>query len=89
MTPPPTPEDEPILAVLHRRDGLATTVQLTDSKVVVVFNIAWGYDTGDAYSHVTTNISPTVEGAAIDYFYTSEIARLVDPSTDEVLYERV
>jgi hypothetical protein len=24
----------------------------------MVFNIAWGYDVGNEYSHVTSNVSP-------------------------------
>jgi hypothetical protein len=86
--PQPAPRDEDILAVLQRRDGVPTTVMLADGGEVLVFNIAWGYDIGDAYAHVTTNFSPRVEGTRIDFFYTSAVTRMVDPLTRGVLYEQ-
>jgi hypothetical protein len=88
-TPQSPPRDEDILAVLQLRDGSPTKVMLADGSAALVFNIAWGYDIGDEYSHVTTNISPGVHGAQIDFFYTSEVTRLVDPLTDNVLFEQV
>jgi hypothetical protein len=43
-----------------------------------VRNIAWGYDIGDEFAHVTTNVSPAVEGASIDFFFTSEVRAVID-----------
>lgn len=62
-------------------------VTLLDGRTYTVHNIAWGYDSGDAHAHVTTNISPDVDGASIDLFFTNEISRIVDPLTGEVLLE--
>jgi hypothetical protein len=37
-----------------------------------------GYDMGDDHAHVTTNISPEVAEATIDFFFTSEIQSISD-----------
>lgn len=39
-----------------------------------------GYDEGDGFAHITTNISPSVAGANVDFFYTSDIVLVRDPS---------
>ena len=53
----------------------------------MIFNIAWGYDIGDEFSHVTTNVSPDVAGAEIDFFSTEDVASVVDPETGGVLFQ--
>jgi hypothetical protein len=83
----PPPRDKAILGVLQERDGLASEVVLDDGKRLTVFNIAWGYDLGDGYAHVTTNISPDVEGATIDLFFTKSVAEIIDPTDGSVLLE--
>jgi hypothetical protein len=50
--------DRAVLATLRARDGQATTVVLKDGRSLEVLNIAWGYDEGEPFAHVTTNISP-------------------------------
>ena len=75
-----------MLAVFHQRDGNPTEVVLFDGTTVLAYNIAWGYDLGDEYAHVTTNASPFIEGMPLDLFFTNEVARLVDPATQEVLF---
>ncbi|MFI9240591.1 hypothetical protein [Streptomyces sp. NPDC053079] len=88
MTPEqPPPKDDAILQLLQDRDGVATEVVLRDGMKLTVFNIAWGYDLGDEYAHVTTNISPDVDGGAIDFFFTTTVAAVVDPATGTVLLE--
>ncbi len=62
-------------------------MELSGSRVLDVFNIAWGGDIGDEYEHITSNISPNVEGASVDLFFTDEIARIVDPVSGAVLWE--
>jgi hypothetical protein len=74
----PDPVDLAILDVLQGRDGRLTIVRLEDGRRLRTFNIAWGYDRGDRFSHVTTNISPDVEGEAIDFFFTNEVTALLD-----------
>ncbi|MDX6430238.1 MAG: hypothetical protein QOE54_2604 [Streptosporangiaceae bacterium] len=81
------PRDEAILRLLQQRDGLASEVVLSDDTRLTVFNIAWGYDIQDEYAHVTTNISPDVEGAAIDFFFTESVRAIVDPANGVVLLE--
>jgi hypothetical protein len=83
----PSPRDEAILQLLQERDGLASEVVLSDDTRLTIFNIAWGYDIGDAYAHVTTNISPNVDGAAIDFFFTQSVKAIVDPANGAVLLE--
>ena len=43
-----------------------------------VLNIAWGYDAGDSYAHITTNISPSVPGLETDFFFTAEVIAVLD-----------
>jgi hypothetical protein len=53
---------------------------------LTVFNIAWGYDMGDEYSHVTSNVSPAVEGSAVDWFFTNDVDHVLDPATGAILF---
>ena len=46
-----------------------------------VLNIAWGYDAGDSYAHITTNISPSVPGFETDFFSTKEVIAVLDAVT--------
>jgi hypothetical protein len=43
-----------------------------------VLNIAWGYDAGDSYAHVTTNISLPVPGFETHFFFTKEVIAVLD-----------
>jgi hypothetical protein len=79
------PADAPLIEVLRARTGRATQVRLRDGRVLDVFNVAWGYDEAGEWSHVTTNVSPTMDGHAIDVFSTAEVAEVTDPS-GEVLF---
>jgi hypothetical protein len=71
-------------SVLRR---LVKQLELSGSRVRDVFNIAWGEDIGDDYEHITSNISPSLEGASVDLFSTDEIARIIDPVRGDVLWE--
>jgi hypothetical protein len=68
-----------------RRDGVPTLVTLKSGRQLTVHNIAWGYDICDEYAHVTTNISPEIAGASIDFYFTSDIQMIVDPVSGETL----
>jgi hypothetical protein len=81
----PSEWDLAVLEVLQSRDGIATFVQLADNSRLRVYDIAWGYDSADTHSHVTSNISPGVEGTAVDFFTTDRVVSLVDPETGEPL----
>ena len=87
--PPANPSkwDLAVLEVLQARDGIATIVHLEDSARLSVFDIAWGYDAADTHSHITSNISPGVEGASIDFFRTDNVVMLVDPETNVTLLD--
>jgi hypothetical protein len=60
--------DDEIVSLLRQRDGIATEVILRDGKCCLVYDIAWGYDDGDTFAHITTNISPGGQGRSVDFF---------------------
>lgn len=78
----PQPLDADVIDLLVSREGVATAVALKSGSRLTVHNIAWGYDMGEDHAHVTTNISPEVPGATIDFFSTSEIQSISDPASD-------
>jgi hypothetical protein len=83
-----TPESEDRASkVLQERCGRWTVVELTENRTFRVFDIAWGRDMGDEFDHITTNTSPgPKEPHAIDFFFTSDVLRIVDPETGAVLF---
>jgi hypothetical protein len=70
------------------RDGVLTAVHLVSGDVYSVWNIAWGYDFGDECAHLTTNISPSLEGVSIDFFSTEDIDDVTDPADGTTLWQR-
>jgi hypothetical protein len=82
----PDPADLRVLAVLQARDGVLTEVALSDGQVLPVWDIAWGYDAGDSWAHVSTNISPGPPGSPFDVFSTSEVLTVRAPETGDVLF---
>ena len=82
-----TPVDEELIDLLVQRDGIATEVVLRDARRLQVVNIAWGYDDGDAYAHITTNVSPFVAETDGDFFFSNEVATVLDPLTHVVLLQ--
>ncbi len=82
------PVDRELIALLRDSDGLLLELALDDGRAIRVFNIAWGYDMGDAHAHVTTNISPSIDGEDIDFFFTHEVLEVKGGLSDELLYER-
>jgi hypothetical protein len=82
------PADQELIDLLVAREGIWTEVELFDGKTLRVLNIAWGYDQGDEYAHVTTNCSPSPgRRVPMDFFFTNDVTRVIDPETREVLYE--
>jgi hypothetical protein len=81
----PDPRDREVLALLQRRDGSLTEVLLIDGRGLRVWNIAWGYDAGASWAHITTNISPDAEGEAVDFFFTHEVEAIRAPDLGLVL----
>lgn len=85
MTPA---EGDTVSRILQERCGQWSVVHLFDGHRYRVFDIGWGRDMGDDYHHVTTNVSPGPSGEyTIDFFFTSEVARIEDAATGEVLFE--
>ena len=62
--------DDELIRLLRERDGLRTVVDTRRNVSLLVVNIGWGYDLSEPYAHVSTNVSPTVEGEDYDLFHT-------------------
>jgi len=79
------PADTELVQTLTAREGVITQVNLPDGRQLTVHNIAWGYDQGDSYAHITTNISPEIAGAIVDVFSTQDVDSLWDGVTAQRL----
>jgi ribosome-associated heat shock protein Hsp15 len=80
----PASHDAQVLAVLRRRDGEPTLVDLEHGRTVLVFSISWGYDRDEVVALVTTNTVPDHEDAELAAFETTEVVALRDPEVPEV-----
>ena len=76
-----------IVKILEKRCGQLTVAHLANGKVLKVKDIVWGYDMGDDFAHITTNISPPQDEAEVDFFYVNEVSKLLDPETGKIIYE--
>jgi hypothetical protein len=83
----PDPRDLEILRVLRERDGVLTEVLLKDGHVRAVWDIGWGYDAGESWAHISTNVSPGASGRPFDFFFTHEVYLVRDPMSGELLVE--
>jgi len=81
-----TQVDDELIALFRAHDGKHLDVRLREGSTSPVFNIAWGYDMGDSYAHVTTNISPEIDEQPIDFFFTYAVVAVSDPSTGSELF---
>jgi len=81
----PRPADSQLIDLLNKRDGQQTMLMLRDGRRLDVRNIAWGYDMGDEFAHVTTNCSPHIDGLPLDVFFTNEV-RAVTGECGVILY---
>jgi hypothetical protein len=85
MTPA---EGDTVSRILQERCGQWSVVHLFDGHCHRVFDIGWGRDMGDDYDHVTTNVSPGPSGEhTVDFFFTSDVARIEDAATGEILFQ--
>jgi hypothetical protein len=80
----PPPADTALIELLKQRDGRKTTVVLTDGRRLDLWNIAWGYDMGDEFAHVTTNCGPFIDGTSLDVFFTNEATMVLDEKGEPV-----
>lgn len=80
-------KDKHIIELLKASDGKPVVIELQDNNKLVVWNIAWGYDMEDEYAHITTNVSPEINGTQIDFFYSYEIERISDQKSKAVIFE--
>ncbi len=85
----PTARDLRVLALLQGRDGALTHVELIDGRRCRVWNIVWGYDAGDSWAHITTNISPDVSGEEVDFFVTEEVDVIRVPESGDILLDPI
>jgi hypothetical protein len=79
--PQPEPPDTELINLLVARDGTPTLVCFLEGDNLTVHNIAWGYDLGDEYAHVTTNVSPSLPSAPINFFVTDGVELPGQPGT--------
>jgi hypothetical protein len=70
-------KDKSIIDFLKDRNGLETKVELKNGNLISIWNITWGYDIGDHFAHITTNISPKIDNASVDFFFTNEINKIL------------
>jgi len=80
--------DKKIIDLFNENDGRLLTVEMNDGEQYKIWNIAWGYDMGDEFAHVTGNISPSVENSSIDFFYTNDIRKIISEDKNECLYQK-
>lgn len=83
----PDAVDSELVQLLRNRSGVATVLKLRGGETLRVLNIAESYDMGEPYAHISTNVSPSIEGESFGFFHTYEVVRAVDPNGDEILYE--
>jgi hypothetical protein len=86
--PEADPLDQDLVGLLHSRDGTETVIQVEDGRRYRLMNIAWGYDVGHHFAHITTNVSPSLEGFGVDFFYTDDMVSVEDPVTGQVVWRR-
>lgn len=75
-------DDKKLIAILAKRDGQHTIVELDGGLTLDVWNIAWDYDLGEVFAHVTTNFSPSISDYPGYFFHTHEVFRLLDGATN-------
>lgn len=80
-------KDKILIETIRSQDGHELIIQLINGEIKTVWNIAWGYDNGDDFAHITTNISPAIKGASIDIFYSYDIARIIKVENNSTIYE--
>jgi len=78
--------DKHIINLFKNYDGVKLIVTLDGWEELIVNNIAWGYDIGDDYAHITSNCSPDVDGTDMDFFYTNEITSINIFSSQKVIF---
>lgn len=78
--------DAALINELVERDGRPTIAVLKNGDEVLILNIAWGYDLDDEFAHITTNISPNLDGTPVDFFFTSDVKSLLDAETKLLLF---
>lgn len=81
-------KDKHIIEIFLTTDQIEKIVHLDNNSLLIVWNIAWGYDVGDEYAHITTNISPEITNCGIDFFYTNEIQKIEIRTNGKTLYDR-
>ena len=80
---------DPVSEALQARCGVLTVATLSSGKSVEIHNVAWGRDMGEAFDHITTNISPAPDCPhTIDVFTTDKVVLLLAPESGTVLYRK-
>ncbi|PXW80543.1 hypothetical protein BZA02_10532 [Ruegeria sp. P4] len=77
--------DTALINKLIERDGIPTVAVFDDGEELIILNIAWGYDLGDEFAHITANISAQIDGTSV-FFFTNELSALLDGETRAPLF---
>jgi hypothetical protein len=77
--------DADVIDFLVDRDGVPTMVTLTDGTRLSVHNIAVGLRHRRRVRTHHDEHQPRVDGASIDFFFTSDIGSVSDPASGEFL----
>ena len=78
-------KDKAIIEFLKHRTGKSTIAKIKNGSLFTIWNIVFGYDMGDEYAHITTNINPGIPGAEIDILFTSDIVEFIDLDNNNVI----
>lgn len=82
----PPPADRQLIQILLDRDGTLTRVKLMDGRLLDVWDIAYGYDMGDAYAHITANMEKREPPVPMHFFSSEHILRIIDGVSGVTLY---
>ncbi|MBN9293790.1 MAG: hypothetical protein J0G96_07415 [Flavobacteriia bacterium] len=81
-------KDKHIIDIFKATDQIEKMVYLDNNSILTVWNIAWGYDIESESAHITTNISPEIPNADVDFFYTNQIQKIENLINGEILYNK-
>ncbi|MEM6385148.1 MAG: hypothetical protein AAF718_02815 [Pseudomonadota bacterium] len=60
--------DTALIYKLVERNGMPTIAVFEDGEEHIFYDITYGYDLGEEYAHIYTNMDSKVEGAQIEFF---------------------
>lgn len=83
----PPPADRHLIQIFLDRDGKLTRVKLMDGRWLDVWDIAYGYDMGDEYAHISANMEKREPPVPFHFFSSEHILRIIDGVSGDTLYK--